>query len=313
MSCLLATLLYTGMNSGANNRLVLAYDDLFDSIQMTYTLNPNQKFPEPNENIPIFKTPTTYHQAGTYFAIYCSVDKTSSDIYHDIVLQLSEETGELRSPSSKNNEREEICFQHITRKMDEKKSSFFQKSGISTRYLDKNICPEKLIVQLAYNWRIYLIMGNKSPLRGTASSKPQIRLESPIEIENYVENGELITEGNMNSERYSLAWFEDHLHMFAWNSKEKMWGLYTTPYNVRNNGRIIINFLRATNPQISNIMKNAYATLEEYRQESRNKVARKQHEQKKTISYYNERCRNHMSEIEMSTAISAKGRLWQMF
>ncbi|VCU39309.1 Bgt-51773 [Blumeria graminis f. sp. tritici] len=313
MTCLLAILLYTGINSGANNRLVLAYNDSFDSFYMTHTLNPDQKFPEPSENIPIFKTPTTYHQAGTYFATYCSVDKTPSDIYYDIIQQLSEEMGELRNPSSKRNEREDSCFQHITRKMEEKKSSFFQKSGISTKYLDKNICPEKLIVRLAYNWRIYLILGNKSQSRGTSSRKPLVRLENPIEIENYVVNGEFISEGNMYSKTYSLAWFEDHLHLFVWNSKGKRWELETSPNNVSNNGKIIINFLRATNPQIKSIMENAHATLKEFRDKTRDKVARKQYEQKSTISYYNEKFQNHMLEIEMSAAISAKGRLSEMF
>ncbi|SZF03486.1 unnamed protein product [Blumeria hordei] len=279
---------------------------------MTHILSPNQKFPEPDENIQIFKTPTTYRQAGTYFATYCSVDKTPSSIYQDIAQQLSEETGQVRDASSQNSEREESCFQHIKQKMEEMRS-FSSKSVISTKNLENYMCSEELIVRLAYNWRITLIRGNKSRTNGAASRQPLVRLENAIEIRNYVENGQFISVGEMYGKRYALAWFEGHLHMFVWDPKGNMWELETSPNNVRSNGKVIINFLRATNPQIGSIMDNAYATMKEFRREIRNRDAHAQHEQGMILSHYNQKCRERMLEIEMMAAVPAHGFLRETF
>ncbi|CAD6499200.1 BgTH12-04852 [Blumeria graminis f. sp. triticale] len=312
MSCLIAILLYTGRNSGVNNRLVLAYENNFESFHETFTLDPDQKFPELDKSVPIFKTPTTYRQAGTYFATYCSLENTLPFIYQVVFQQLSKDLGDLHNPLSYNIEGDDSCFQHIKSQITVRRSRL-RKNKISIKYLEQKICPENVIFRLAYNGRITLISGTRSRAPLNNSTTHIVKLQDPLEIKNYVQGGKFIKIGKLDGKTYSLAWLQGHLHIFLWLQNEEMWKLDTSLGDVMHNRKFAIDFLRDTNLQIKLIMKKISAVAEEYKNSKRIDTAGAQTESKKSISFYNQKCQNLMLEIDTRTARLAEGYLHEGF
>ncbi|CCU75957.1 CSEP0337 putative effector protein [Blumeria hordei DH14] len=312
MSCLIAILLYTGMNSGVNNHLVLAYESNFESFHVTYTLNPDQKFPELDKSIPIFKTPTTYRQEGTYFTTYCSLEKSLPFIYQDVSQQLFRDLGDLQNPPSDNIERDESCFQHIKSQITFKQLPL-RNNRISFSNLQQKICPENVIVRLAYNGRITLISGNRSRDSSIDSTKPIVKLENLLEIKNYVQGGKFIKTGKLDGKIYSLAWLQGHPHIFLWLKDEEMWKLDTSLGDVTHNRKFAIDFLIRTNLQIKVIMKKISAVAEEYKHSKRIGTTVWQPGPKKSISYHNQKCQSLMLKIDTRTEMLAEGYLHECF
>ncbi|CCU75950.1 CSEP0336 putative effector protein [Blumeria hordei DH14] len=311
MSCLIAILLYTGLNSGIHNRLVLAHDNFAESFRMTYFLNFDQRFPELDEEIPIIKTPTTYREAGTYFSAYCSLEKDAFSIFLDVSRQLVKEIGDLRIPHKNNFEKEDFCFHQIESKFRAKKDPWICNKKVSVKNLKQNTCDERVVVKLAYDRRISLIRGFQFRNPFVNGQRPLVRLINPIEIKNYVEGGQFIRIGKYNGKTHALAWFQGNLHLFVWLEMKKSWKWKTLVSNVGYKGRFIIDFLRNTNPQIRNVMEKIDEVVKEYKDERQNIATSSQSEPREISSHHNQKLQSLMLEIYTSPAVPAVGHLYE--
>lgn len=278
---------------------------------MTYFLNFDQKFPELEERTPIFKTPTTYGEAGTYFAAYCSLEERESSIFFDVSRQLIKEIGDLRIPNKNNIEKENLCLKQIESEFKAKKDLWIVNKKVSVENSEQNICDERVVVRLAFKRQISLIRGFhfRNPL--VDWNRPLVRINNPIEIKDYVEGGQFIRVGKYDGKTYALAWFQDDLHLFVWLPMKRSWKWNTLVSNVGYKGRFIIEFLKNTNQQIKNVMEKTDEVLKEYKDELRDIVTSSQSNPRQPSHYRNQKFQSLMLEIDMSPAVPAVGRLYE--
>ncbi|CAD6499215.1 BgTH12-04867 [Blumeria graminis f. sp. triticale] len=307
MSCLLAILLYTGLGSPVEDRLVLAYEAHGHNLYGSFNVNRRQMFPQPSKSARIFKTPTRVEEPGTYISAYCTLEAEPSSMYSYMTKLASGAIPGYHTQSIDLPDAQE-CLSYLHSQYRTMKDSL--EGVVINRKDDRDFyCSEKKIVGLALDGQIRLTGTDdlKTTIRST--DYPLVRLPPRLQMNKFTTHGKFIRVAKIREETYALAWLDEHLRLFKYQPHEDVWVIIGSNTYEISTGTTMVGFLRQAYSQIDGIMTDMDILAKSYNRllsESNGNDARGY---RRSIAELNKERHNIMVAIERPVVIAATGYL----
>ncbi|CAD6499231.1 BgTH12-04882 [Blumeria graminis f. sp. triticale] len=247
MNCIAAILLLTGRNSPMSDRMVISGGTEYNSIYDIIPVNSARRFLVPERKSGIFMTQNQGNQPGTYVAAYCSFELDALQIYHRIVDGTISLYSKAHIGFSNDAQLEKHCSD-LTSKIHQMQPKRIPVHVSGLRYPRE--CTEIVLVSLAFQGMI-LLQGEYGLTSALATSDGlTIILDKPLEVKNFVLNGEFFILKTTESKEYALAWYQGHLHVFNKLIGTDFWYLTSNIGHEIRNGKFISELILENHPDI---------------------------------------------------------------